>query len=395
MKTAYEFIVIGCGGLGSASAYWLARQAGGEVLGLEQFRFGHPNGASDDHSRIIRLSYHAPEYTALTPHTYTAWEDVEQESGVQLVVRAGGLDLAPEGSTYLDEYASAMRAADIPFDTLDAAQLMERWPQLRLQPTDRGLFQSESGLVDARKGNAVHVALARLHSATMLDETRVQRIVPEADGGTVRVETDRGTFTAAKLVVTADAWTNQVLAGAGVHLPLTVTQEQVTYFATPNLREFAPDRFPIWIWHGGPGAYFYGFPVYGEVATKAGEDVGGQPVTPELRTFEPDPLPYERLTGFLRERIPGFLGPVQYTKSCLYTMPPDRNFVLDRLPEFPNIVVGLGAAHGYKFASLIGQILTDLAVEGDTRFPIDPFSIQRAALTDPNYGSHLQLTAAR
>ena len=119
MKTAYEFIVVGCGGLGSAAAYWLSRMAGSEVLALEQFSLGHDNGASQDHSRIIRLSYHAPEYTALTPHTYTAWQEVEEESGVQLVVKTGGLDLAPEGSDALDGYADAMRVADIPFDCSD------------------------------------------------------------------------------------------------------------------------------------------------------------------------------------------------------------------------------------------------------------------------------------
>ena len=103
--------------------------------------------------------------------------------------------------------------------------------------------------------------------------------------------TNAGTFHAARMVVTADAWTNQVLEGTGVQFPLTVTQEQVTYWATPHLREFAPDRFPIWIWHGGASGYFYGFPVYGEVATKAGEDVGGDVVTGDTRTFEPNPRP--------------------------------------------------------------------------------------------------------
>jgi sarcosine oxidase len=184
------------------------------------------------------------------------------------------------------------------------------------------------------------------------------------------------------------------LAGAGVHLPLTVTQEQVTYWATPNLRDFALDRFPIWIWHGGDTGWFYGFPVYGEVATKAGEDVGGDVVTTETRTLEPNPRPYERLERFLSERIPGSLGPVLYTKTCLYTMTPDRDFVLDRLPEYPQITVGLGAAHGFKFSCLIGQILADLASEGDTRYPIAPFGLNRPALTDPTFMPAFHLEAA-
>ena len=392
MKTAYEFIVVGCGGLGSAAAYWLSRMAGGEVLALEQFSLGHDNGASQDHSRIIRLSYHAPEYTALTPHTYTAWQEVEEESGVQLVVKTGGLDIAPEGSDALDGYAHAMRVAGITFDDLSATETMERFPQWKLRPTDRALFQSDSGLVDARKAIQTHVALARAHGAIVLDETRVISITPTSDG--VTVETNRGTFHAGRMVVTADAWTNQVLEGAGVQFPLTVTQEQVTYWATPNLRDFAPDRFPIWIWHGGASGYFYGFPVYGEVATKAGEDVGGDVVTGDTRTFEPNPRPYERLTSFLQERCPGSLGPVLYTKTCLYTMTPDRNFVIEQLRDHPQIAVGIGAAHGFKFSCLIGQILADLAVEGDTRYPIAPFSCDRPAITDPAFVPEFNLVSA-
>jgi sarcosine oxidase len=393
MKTAYEFIVVGVGGLGSAAAYWLARIAGREVLALEQFRIGHDNGASQDHSRIIRLSYHTPEYTALTPHTYTAWSEVEAEAGLQLVVRTGGLDVAPAGSTELvDGYAGSMRAAGIPFEELSAAEAGARWPQWRLYDGDRVLYQPESGLVDARRAIQTHVALARAHGATVLDERAVRRIRPV--GEVVEVVTDAGTFTCAKLLVTADAWTNQVLDGAGVSIPLTVTQEQVTFFATPNLRDFAPDRFPIWIWHGGDGGYFYGFPVYGEIATKAGEDVGGDVVTPETRTYTPNPRPHDRLVRFLEERIPGSLGPELYTKTCLYTMTPDRNFVLDRLPEHPQVSVGLGAAHGFKFSCLLGQILADLAVEGETRYPIAPFTLNRPALTDPTFAPAFRLTAA-
>lgn len=392
MKTSYEYIVIGCGGIGSAAVYWLARFAGAEVLGLEQFRLGHDNGASQDHSRIIRLSYHTPEYTALTPHTYTAWDEVEAESGIQLVVKTGGLDLGPQDEPAIEAYASSMRAAGIAYEDLSAAEVMARWPQWKLDGSERGLFQADGGLVDARKANATHVALARAHGATVLDNTKVRRIVPR--GTYVEVHTDDAVFHARKLAVTADAWANQVLEGAGVSFPLTVTQEQVTYFATPNLREFAPDRFPIWIWHGAAQGWFYGFPVYGEVATKAGEDVGGDPVTADSRTFEPNPRPFNRLNAFLQRYLPGSLGPILYTKTCLYTMPPDRNFVLGTLDEHPNITVALGAAHGFKFASLLGKIVRDLAIEGETPYPIESFNLKRPALTDPDYRGSLHLEAA-
>ena len=383
MKRAYEVVVVGCGGIGSAAAYWLAREFGDEVLALEQFHLGHDNGASQDHSRIIRLSYHSPNYSALTPHTYTAWAEVEAESGVQLVFKTGGLDLSVRDSDVLDRYASAMRAAGTPFDELAADDVMRDWPQFHLHDGERGLFQADAGIVDARKANATHIALARAHGATVLDQTPVRAIRPIGDGAGVEVETDDATFTCRRLVVAADAWTNQVLAGAGLSLPLTITQEQVTYFSTPNLRDFAPDRFPIWIWHGED--IFYGFPVYGEVATKAGVDVGGEVVTHETRTFEPNPRASDRLHRFLERHIPGFLGPALSTKTCLYTMPPDRDFIIDTLPDHPQIVVAQGAGHAFKFACLIGRILCDLAAGGETGYPIGAFGLDRPALTDPTY----------
>jgi sarcosine oxidase len=380
VKRAYEFIVVGCGGLGSAAAYRLAREAGEEVLVLEQYRLGHDFGASQDHSRIIRLSYHDASYTALTPHTFSAWAEVEEDSGVRLVVKTGGLDLGGPESESLGNYAVAMSAAGFPFEDLTAAEAMRRWPQWRLRDGDRVLYQADGGLVDAKKAIAVHVALARARGATVLDNCPVREIRPNGAG--VEVITDDATFQAGKVIVAADAWTNQVLAGVGFSLPLTITQEQVTYWATPNLREFAPDRFPIWIWHGED---HYGFPVYGEVATKAGVDIGGDVVTTETRTFARNERAYSRLVEFLDERLPGYTGPELYTKTCLYTMPPDRNFTIDTVPGYPNIVLAQGAAHAFKFAALIGKIVTDLAVRGETGYPIAPFAATRPAIQDPAF----------
>ena len=386
MRTSYEYIVAGCGGIGSAAAYWLARAAGGDVLGLERFALGHVRGGSQDHSRIIRLSYHAPEYTALTPHTYEAYAAAEEESGVRLVWKTGGLDLEhvrDGGPKFVNLYASAMREAGIPHDELSAGEVMERYPQFRLHPDVRGVYQRDGGLVDAARANAVHINLARARGATVLDNTPVRGVRPAADG--VEVVTDVATFSARRLVVTSGAWTNDILRHVGMTLPITVTEEQVTYFQSPRLREFAPDRFPIWIWHGEGRDCFYGFPVYGEVATKAGQDVGGDVVGADTRTFEPNARAAADLRRFLERNIPDFLGPELYTKTCLYDMPPDRNFVVDTLPGLPQITVINGAGHAFKFAGLLGRIASELATEGRTRFPIDAFTLNRPALTEPSY----------
>ena len=164
MKRTYDYIVLGCGGIGSGAAYWLARRAGAEVLGLEQFKLGHHNGGSQDHSRIIRLTYHHENYTKLTPHTYTAWETVEEESAVNIVTNTGSVEFAEIGSPYhvdLEKYASAMDAANIPYERFGNDELRSRFPQFKFDKEMDVLWQGKSGIADAAKGNAAHVATIR------------------------------------------------------------------------------------------------------------------------------------------------------------------------------------------------------------------------------------------
>jgi sarcosine oxidase len=200
--------------------------------------------------------------------------------------------------------------------------------------------------------------------------------------GHVEVVTDDEVIRAEHVIVTADARTNEVLAGL-TRLPLTISQEQVTYYATPNLLDFSPARFPVFMWHGADN--FYGFPVYGEVATKLGQHMGGHEVTADTRTYDPDPLRQKRQLEFLAEHVPGFAGPELYTKTCLYTIPPDQHFVIDTLPGEPRISVGVGAGHAFKFASLLGRILAEIAATGRTRHPVATFTMDRPALTDPTF----------
>ena len=384
MKMNYKYIVLGCGGIGSGTAYWLSRRAGEDVLGLEQFELGHHHGGSQDYSRIIRLTYHHEDYTRLTPHTYTAWATLEEESAVQVVTKTGSIELATKDGLAqedIETYARAMDTADIPYERFGADEVMRRYPQFRLEGEVDALWQADSGIADAIKGNAAHVGMARSYGATLLDHCGVESIHP-FEGG-VDVITKDGTFTCEKLLITAGAWMDRVLADVGVYLRITVTQEQVTYYATPNLKEFAVGNFPIFIWHGAE--LFYGFPIYGEVATKAAIDASGPIVTTDTRTYEPDIEREQRVEAWLAKLIPGFLGPKLYTKTCLYAMPPDRNFVIDTVPEHPQIIFCAGAGHVYKFASLFGKILSELAIDGQTAYPIEPFTLQRPAITDPNY----------
>jgi sarcosine oxidase len=364
VRRDWDAIVVGLGGIGSAAAWWLSRRLGDRVLGLEQFELGHVNGASQDHSRIIRLSYHRPDYVRLAKRAYATWTELEAESGVRVVTKTGGLDVAPrEAAIRLSDYAESMAAEGVPFEHLDAAEIMRRWPQWRLSDEHHGLYQADGGLVDPIRANAAHRRLARAHGATLRERSPVT--VLREVGGQIEVTTATGeTHRAGHVILAADAWTNQLLASFGRQIPLTVTREQVTYYACPRPDDFLPDRFPVWIWMDDPS--FYGFPTYGEPGPKAAQDVGGRETTLAERTFEVDPDAHARVLGFMRRHLPGAAGPDLATKTCLYTLTPDRDFVLDRLPEAPNVLVALGAAHAFKYASLLGRILSELIVDGDT-----------------------------
>jgi sarcosine oxidase len=196
--------------------------------------------------------------------------------------------------------------------------------------------------------------------------------------------TPAGVYHARHVTLCAGAWTGALLRDLGVDWPIRLTRQQVTYFATPQLARFAPERFPTWIWHADDE--YYGFPVFGEVATKAArENLGGEPI--DLATWDrrPDAGEVASLARFLEQVLPGYTGPEVVTRSCVYDLPPDRDFVLDVVPGHPRVTVAIGAGHAAKFAGLFGRVLAELALEGGTRVPIEPFRAARPALTDPGF----------
>jgi sarcosine oxidase len=364
----YDVIVLGLGGIGSAAAYWLAKR-GVRVLGLEQFDLGHARGESHDHSRIIRLSYVTPAYVRLAKEAYAAWAALERDAGEQLVFRTGGLDLGPRGGAIpLDGYAGAMRACDVPFEQLDAAEIRARWPAFTI---------ADGGIVAAERATAAHQRMARRLGAELRERAPVSRV--RESNGHIVVDAGGESFAAGKIVVAAGPWSSRVLEWFGVRPPLEVTKEQAMYFEARDLAKFAFGRFPVWIWMDDPS--FYGFPVFGEAgAVKVTQDAGGRPVDPDVRTYDEDPAITERVTSFLAQHLPGALGARRLVKTCLYTLTPDRDFVIDRLPDNPNVSVAIGAGHAFKFASLIGRILGELALDGSTASDVRDFTIERPIL---------------
>jgi monomeric sarcosine oxidase len=371
----YDAIVLGLGGIGSAATYWLAR-SGATVLGIEQFALGHERGESHDHSRIIRLSYHEPHYVALAKLAYNAWADVERDCGEQLVFKTGGLDLGPrDGAIHLASYAAAMRAEGVAYEELDAAEIRRRWPPFAIGDDVHGLYQADAGICAAARATAAHQRAARKYGASLLPETPVTGA--RAEGNDIVVEAGGASYITRRLVIAAGPWSARALAWFGVHVPLEVTKEQVMYFVPPVLGPFAPDRFPVWIWMDDPS--FYGFPVFGERAVKVTQDAGGRPVDPDTRGFAPDPDISTRVRSFVHDHLPSGEGPELMIKTCLYTLTPDRDFVIDALPEHRNVSVAIGAGHAYKFASQIGRLLA--AMKPESAAPPHPaFAIDRPVL---------------
>ncbi|WP_091037488.1 N-methyl-L-tryptophan oxidase [Microbacterium oxydans] len=384
MTQGYSHIVIGAGAIGSAAAYWLAQAGAERVLVLEQFELGHAFGSSGDHSRIIRRAYHREEYTRLTDAMFAAWAQVEERSGLQVYTKTGGIDLAAAGSTgaaEIDGYRRAMDAAGIPYDELTIDDIRTQYPQWNVSDDTIGIHQADGGILDIRRSVSAHVSLARAAGVEFRAGVVVTGVRVTSEG--VTITTSEGSFDGGHLVVAAGSWLGDLMPDLGLSFELTLSQEQVGYFSSSHLADFTPDRFPIWIHHADE--VHYGFPVYGEAAVKIARDMRGRFISSAERTFVPDDTEPLLLGDFLREHLPAAAGPLLMSKTCVYDMPADRDFVLDTIPGHPHVAVFNGAGHAGKFASLMGRILAELLTVGRTEHDISAFSLRRPAIVDPDF----------
>lgn len=384
MAEQCDVAVVGLGALGSATCLEAARR-GRRVVGLDRFELGHSRGASHDTSRILRHSYHTPAYVRLTQQAYADWARLERDTGTTLVTTVGGLDLfPPDPAIPLLDYTSSLDEVGVDYELLDPATVRDRWPQFTLPSGTVALHQKDAAIVPAARGTRAMQEQARRWGAVLRPSTPSTGI-RDLGGGRIEVRTAGGAVHCRALVVCADAWVNDALAGLGVRVPIEVTLEQVTYFQPHEPARFMPGRIPLWIWMDDPS--YYGFPCYGEATVKAAQDCGGPTVDPDRRTAEVNQEMQDRLAAFMGTLLPGAGSPVRSVR-CQYTMTPDRDFVVSPVPGHESVIVGLGAAHGFKFAPTLGRLLADLALEGGTATDVSAFRFDRPALTDPSYTAH-------
>jgi sarcosine oxidase len=379
-----EVVVVGLGALGSATAWQLARR-GVRVVGLERYDFGHGRGASHGDSRNLRMTYHTPAYVSAARDALQDWADLEADSNRTLVQRCGGVKIFPKGTVInLDDYTSSLQTVGVGYELLDSTEARRRWPALEVPSDADVLYQNDAGLVPATLSTLTLQERARVQGADLQERFEVADL-REVDGG-VEVRSAEGrTVRARRAVVTVDAWTNRVLAPLGVRLPLTITREHVVHFAVdgPRWSRSAPERhtpgaFPMWTWMDDPS--WYGFPTHGEASVKVGQDFGGQEVDPDTYGASPDPDYIARMREFVAGLLPG-AGEIIRIASCLYTLTPDRDFVIGPLPGHPDVLVGLGSAHAFKFAPWFGRVLADLVTSGETDVEISAFDPARPALS--------------
>ncbi len=374
----YDAIVVGAGAMGSATAYYLARR-GKRVLCLERFGIPHAMGSSHGHTRIIRLAYlEHPSYVLLLRRAYELWREIQSIAGEQLLYITGSIDAGPEGSFVFEGSWDSCKLHDLPHEVLTGAELRRRYPGYRLPLEHLALVQPEGGFLTPERCIVSYVMAAQALGAELHAHEKVLEWVPLEAG--VRVRTDRGAYEADKLVVTAGAWVGKLL---GVLEGLAVPERQVLAWLQPTRPEyFRPDNFPVFNLLVDEGR-FYGFPVHSVPGFKFGKYNHLEEKT------DPDQLDrevHERDERVLREfaerYFPDGCGPTMDLQTCMFTNTKDDHFVIDVHPDYPQVALASPCSgHGFKFASVIGEIMADLAEKGLTRHDISMFRLDR--LTRP------------
>jgi sarcosine oxidase len=371
--SGYDAVVIGLGAMGSAALCQLARR-GLRVLGLERHQPGHPFGSSHGLTRIIRLGYFEhPSYVPLLRRAYELWRELEAETGRPLLHVTGILELGAPESSVVAGTLHAARLHGLPHEVLDAGAVMRRFPAFRVPDEFVGVLQADGGYLDAEPAILAHIGLAQAAGAEVRNQITVQRI--ETGPSTARIVTGSGTIETPTAIVTAGAWTKTLLPQ--LPAPLRVTRQVVTWFEPREPDLFAPERFPVFLLESAHGIH-YGFPLQPDGVKIAKHFHADETVDPERYDRAISAADEALIRPALAEHLPAAAGRLRAGMTCLYTMTPDGDFVIDRLPGSPHVIVASPCSgHGFKFAGVIGEALAELAADGATRHDLSRFQLAR------------------
>lgn len=382
-----EVIVLGTGAMGMAACAALAGR-GARVVGLDRFPVAHDRGSSHGATRLIRQAYFEhPDYVPLLLEAYDLWRDLEEETGRELLERSGLLLAgAPDG----EAVAGAQRAANLhalPLERLSAAETRRRFPRFRLADDEIGLWEPAAGYLRVEACVCAFADVAIRRGARL--ESGVTVLGWREEGAAFAVDTDRGTYRADRLVITPGAWAPDLLRLAG--MPFTVLRKTLFWFRpdAPGAADFATGRLPCFAFDS-PAGFFYGFPALDASGVKIAEHTGGVVVADPLaldRSLDADEL--ARVAAVARARLPGLGTTFERHAVCMYTMTPDAHFCLGLHPGHPRVAIAAGfSGHGFKFTSVVGETLAELALDGATTRPIgflapDRFARGATAVSSP------------
>jgi sarcosine oxidase len=371
----YDVIVVGVGGMGSATVAHLARR-GVRVLGLEQYDIPHDRGSSHGLSRIIRLAYFEhPAYVPLLHRAYELWWALEHEVQEQLLIMTGSLDIGTVDSTVFGGALKAAQLYHLVHEMLEPEALRRRFPGYGLHAPLLGLYQPQGGLLAAERCLVAHVNTALHYGAHIHGREALQGW--DSRGDDLVVRTSRGTYQAQRLVLTAGAWTPRLVTSyQGALQP----ERQVMIWMQPRVPAyFQIGAFPVFNMAVEEGT-FYGFPIYSIPGFKCARWHHLEQAVEDPVRLDRDCHPEDEaiLRAFVRRYFPDGDGPTLSMHTCLFTNTPDTHFVIDAHPDCPNVFIAGGfSGHGFKFCSVVGEILADLAQDGRTRYDISLFRATR------------------
>lgn len=372
----YDVIVIGGGGMGSSVASHVAKQ-GSSVLVLDQFARGHQFGSSHGATRMIRKAYFEhPDYVPLLQRAYKLWQLLEETTGRTLLSQTGLFLCGPQDSPTI---RGARQAADLyalELETVEDDEYADRFPGFRIPADADVIYEVDGGMLHVEACVDAYLSLAEKRGAELRWETPVTHW--EANDETVKVWTANETIEARSLVITSGSWASDLLSDVPGFPQLQVLRKVMFWFpVTSDAYDFSM---------GGSGFFFempdgeyYGFPSLDGEHIKICEHSGGDVVDhPSELDREVHPADLDRLAGFIENVLPDVDPRPTAASVCLYTMSPDGHFVVDRHPQHENVVFGAGfSGHGFKFASVIGKALADLALERQTELPIEFLGLRR------------------
>ncbi|GAA0471599.1 N-methyl-L-tryptophan oxidase [Alkalibacillus silvisoli] len=371
----YDVAIIGAGSMGMAAGYYLAKENQRVVL-IDAFDPPHSEGSHHGETRLIRHAYGEGEsYVPMAVRAQELWDELDRQVDEQLFYSTGVLNIGNKQSDFVKNVIESAKTYELNLEVLTADEVNQRWEGFQLDDHLMGCFEPDSGVLMSERCIRAYRDLAFDAGAEFKFSEHVQKLEARDDEVTITLSNE--TIQAKKLIITAGKGTNQVLQHLNEQLPLNPTRKTFSWFQADE-ELYHRDYFPGWA-YDVDGKTFYGFPSVENQGVKLGRHDGGHALEDVMNLasfghYDDDLVDVtSQVERIFKERMSHDEG-----KVCTYTNTPDGHFIIDELPDYMNIYVACGfSGHGFKFSSVVGEILMQLTLYGDTEFNIKPFRLGR------------------